>query len=599
MKEIINCGAKIFVALIPSADLFELVEGLYDLGMRNGDLQILFQSKTGAAFCNGIQDEVVCNKRKEIMTGTLGVYLAEWSGSYGQMMEKEIIKEVGSYTAFKCPAFDQGMIIARSITNVVNMGYDYEDAKVLNSYIRRCRFIGCSGTVSISQDTNDRSNQPMYVTNVLLLNNTPSEVYTALYDPSSQNPFEIIREVDWSGKSDKVPSDYRFSLNCPFDETKAEDSSSGLKALYIVCFVFGAFSGIIIFIYWKFIYKSQLEMITCRKLITGQDMVVFIVISIEVFQYFSLGVSPSDSSSLVKSVSEITGINFRSFLYFKGSDFWNLIMIVITICWIFQCISVLIILRSKKVIVLRSYLFNWLDFCSEYLMPIYGEIAFIPIFSVILDTFTCTKSVESGIKNSYNIHDCNTYCWTGSHLSLSILGIITLSVFLPSFLYLRPIWQDKQKTLNIKQNPRYSLYKSIFQIFAVILSKTVFYSNEIVFGFLFSFYLLFYALSLKFYKGYCYGIANLWLIFSIVIAGYSEILYTVSLTSTFGGRYVATALFLGWFILICICGFIQNKYFTAYLYSEPGKDIPEIFEYAFRNSGSKYIDEKQESQDNY
>ena len=599
LQEIIDCGARIFVALIPSADLFELVEGFYDLGMRAGDLQILFQSKTGAAMCSGVADDVICTKRKEVLTGTLGVYMAEWSGSYGKEMEEEIIKEVGTYTAFKCTAFDQGMLMVRSIASVINMGYDYEDPKILNNYMRRSRFVGCSGTVSLSQDTNDRSNQPTYVTNILLVNNTPSEVYTALYDPSSQNPFDILRPAVWTGQTTKVPDDYRFSLNCPFDETKAEDSKAGFKALYIVCFVIGAYSGILILILGKFLYKTKLDMITSKRLITGQDMTIFIVISIEVFQYFSLGVSPSESSSLVRSLSEITAINFKQFLYLEGSEYWNMILVIIILAWIFLSISIMILLRSKKVILFRSNVFNWLDFFSEYVMPIYGEIGFIPILSVILDAFTCTKSIESGITKSYNTHDCNTYCWTGSHLSLSVLAIITLIIFLPSFLIFRPIWQNYQKTLNIKQNHRYSLYKSFYQTIAVILSKTVMLSNEIVFGFLFTFYILAYAASLKFYKGYCYGIANLWLIFSLILAAYSELLYTISITSQFGGQYVAIALFLGWVTLILIGGFIQNKHYNMYLYSEPSKDIPEIFEYAFRKNASKYIDEKQESQDNY
>ena len=598
MQEIIDCGARIFIALIPSADLFELVEGFYDLGMRAGDLQILFQSKTGAAICSGISDIAVCEKRKEILTGTLGVYMAEWSGSYGQEMEKEIIKEVGTYTAFKCTAFDQGMLMVRSIASVINMGYDYEDPKILNNYMRRSRFIGCSGTVSLSQDTNDRSNQPTYVANVLMVNDTPSEVYTALYDPSSQHPFEIIRPVVWTGQTKHIPDDYRFSLNCPFDETKAEDSKAGLKALYIVCFVLATYTGILILMLGKFLYKTKLEMITSKKLITGQDMTIFIIISIEVFQYFSVGISPSDSSSLVRSLSELTSINFTSFLHLEGSDYWNMILVVIILSWIFLSISILILLRSKKVILFRSNIFNWLDFFSEYIMPVYGDLGFIPILSVILDTFTCTKSVESGITKSYNSHDCNNYCWTGSHLSLSILAIITLIVYLPSFLVFRPIWQNYQKTLNIKQYYRYSLYKSFFQTIVVIFSKTVFYSNEVAFGFLFTFSILAYAFSLKFIKGYCYEIANLWLIFSLIVAAYSEFLYTISITSQFDGQYVAVALFLGWVTLGLIGGFIQNKYYHIYLYSEPSKDIPEIFEYAFRNNASKYVAEKQDSLSN-
>ena len=598
MQEIINCGARIFVALIPSADLYQLMEGFYDLGMRNGDLQILLQSKTGGNICDAGLLTEYCDKRKETLSGLVGVYMAEWSGTYGKKMQEAIIPVFGSYTDFKCTAFDQGMLLINTIANVINMGYDYEDATIMNSYMRRIRFVGCSGTVSISQGTNDRSNQPTYVMNLIVKNGTFVEYQTAIYNPSSQNPFETFRPVIWTGDKTEVPDDYRFSLNCPFNEDEAGDSDDGFTALYLICFIFGIYLTIITVLYMKFLHKNSIEMINSRTLITGQDMSMFFFIVIEVFQYFSLGVTPSDSSSIVKSLSDITGINFRSFLRVTGDDYWKLIMVVIILTWCLQAICVMVILRSKRVILLRSSVFNCLDFFSEYILPMYGEICFIPIVSVILDMYTCTKSIKSGLTNSYNDHDCNTYCWQGSHLSFSVLGILTLAVFIPFFIFLRPNWQNNQKSLNIKQNPRYVMCKSIFQMFAIILSKTVFHSDEVVFGYIFTFYILIYACCLRFVQKYSYDICNFWLIISLLITSYTELLYSISLVSTFEGKYVAVTLFIGWVVIGLACAFIQSKYYVSLLYSEPSKNIPEIFEYAFRNNGSKYIDDKQDSQYN-
>lgn len=597
MLGIINSGARVFVALIPSADLYPLMEGFYDLGIRDGDLQILFQSKTGGNICGATLLEEYCLKRRETLNGLVGVYMAEWSGEYGKEMKEAIIPVFGSYTDFKCTAFDQGMIVFRTYATIANMGYDYEDPNVVNSYMRRMRFVGCSGTVSISQGNNDRSNQPTYVMNLIVNNGTFYENSVGIYNPSSQNPYQTFSELIWTGGSTNIPSDYRFSLNCPFNENKATSSKDGYLALYLICFIFGLYLTSIALIYIKFFHNSKIEMITSRTLITGQDMSIFFFIVIEVFQYFSLGITPSDSSSIVKSLSDITGINFRTILKVTGSDYWKLIMVVIIFTWILQAFSVLVILRKRRVIFVRSSLFNFLDFFSEYILPIYGEVCFIPIVSVILDMYTCTKSVESGLTNSYNEHDCNTYCWEGAHLNLSVLGILTLVVFIPFFLYMRPLWQNFQKTLNIRQSSAFTQYKSIFQMFGIILSKTVYHTDDATFSFIFTFYLLTYALCLRFLKRYSYDICNLWLYFSILIAAYSELLYTVSLVSTFNGKYVAVALFIGWIVFGLICAFIQSKYYVALLYSEPSKNIPDIFEYVFRNNQSKYID-KQDSQYN-
>ena len=121
------------------------------------------------------------------------------------------------------------------------------------------------------------------------------------------------------------------------------------------------------------------------------------------------------------------------------------------------------------------------------------------------------------------------------------------------------------------------IIKSVVQLFAVILSKTVAYSSREAFGFIYSGYLAAYATTLIKFKAFNYGIANLWLVITIYISAYGELLYAISVVSTFPGGDVLAALVVG-VILIGIVGYaIQSKKCASYLYTEATKPLPEFF----------------------
>lgn len=582
-----DSGARILIALLASPDYFHIIEGLYDVGFRKGDLQVLSSTVTGGNICGSESDEH-CLKRKELLVGALGTYGAEWIGDYGKEMEQMFIIAFDSFTAFQCTAFDQNMALLRAISEVVKSGFDYEDSQILIKYARQGKFVGCSGTFSISQDSNDRSNAASMLQNVILDNDTVKEIKVVIFDPSSQTPMQIINDIVWCDGTKVMPNDYRFSLNCPFDETKATDSKIGYTVLYIVCFIIALITAIISLIMIKTFFAKNYEEINCKKIMTGQDMIVLIVVIIEIFQYLSLGITPTDSSSIIQTLSEVTGVNFRKFLIVENAAYWNMILISIIVAWLYCLLCLMIILRSKSLVLFRTSIFSILDYFSEYLMPLIGDLSFIPIISVLMNLYVCTLSISNDLTKSYNPHDCNTFCWTGKHLSYSAISFITLAIFIPFSMYLRPLWHSFQTTLNIKPNQKYMILKSSFQIFFIVLSKTVAYSNRYAFGFLYTGMLMAYSLSFIKFKAFNYGIANLWLSVSIFMTSYTELLYSISIVSEFDGNHVLAALICGNIGIVSIGYYIQSRRCISFLYSEPSKSIPEIFKFAFGKNDYKY-----------
>ena len=69
----IDTGARIFILLIEPPSIFYAAEALYDLGLRNGDIQIINSGKVGSGdFSDGSSDEILL-KRRAIYQGAIGV----------------------------------------------------------------------------------------------------------------------------------------------------------------------------------------------------------------------------------------------------------------------------------------------------------------------------------------------------------------------------------------------------------------------------------------------------------------------------------------------------------------------------------------------
>ena len=587
-QHVFNTGGRILIMLAASPDYFYIVEGLYDVGARRGDFQIISSTITGGNVIFASETPENAVKREELLLGALGTYTVEWIGTYGAEMQASYIKIFNQSSQYRCAPFDSAMLMIRSIAGALVNGYDYENPAILNKYIRQTRFTGCSGSVSIAQGTNDRSDQAAILENLYQVNGSWVEAGVAIFNPSNQAPFNIFQKIVWCDGSYNLPNDYRFSQGCPFDTSKAKDSSSGFTVLYIVCFIIALVAILISIFMIKAFANEGHEEISTKKLITAQDMFVFAIIILEIFQYFSLGTVPTDNSSVIDSISEISGVNFQRIITVSGSAYWHMILGTIIALWTWVTLCFTVILRSKRIWCFKSEIFEIIDFISEYVMPTLGDLGFLPIISMLMNLYVCTLCITDELTQSYNSHDCTTYCWTGMHLSYAVVSLISLAIYIPLSLYFRPIWQNYQGTINIRANSRYMIFKSVFQVFIIVFSKTVAYSNRYIFAYLYTGALLAYGIFLMRFKAFNYGVVNLWLYISIFLASYTEFIYAISISTPLNGSSVLGILIAGWVVILGAGYVIQTKRYISYLYSEPSKDIPEIIKEAFKMNKFKY-----------
>lgn len=194
---VIDSKARVVVMLISNPDYLHVCEGLYDLGLRRGDIIPIFFTRTGGVQIFANEDTKNVIKRKEIIQGSFSVYGFEYIGHYGLEIEQKIADAFGEqHTSYKCFSFDAFMLAANGIDFSINRGDDYEDPSVLNKNLRKQRFTGCSGTVSIESRSNNRNNMIISLFNFYHNETTNrfEEVPMATFDSLASIPVTLYQD---------------------------------------------------------------------------------------------------------------------------------------------------------------------------------------------------------------------------------------------------------------------------------------------------------------------------------------------------------------------------------------------------------------------
>ena len=369
------------------------------------------------------------------------------------------------------------------------------------------------------------------------------------------------------------------------------NSTKGFIRAYCICFSIAIVAILFVIYFMKNSVLLNHQELNQKKIITAQDMTIFVVMIVEVFQYIALGVTPSDSSSVIGSLSEYFSINFKKNLVLTGSAFWTYILGIIVFIWIFLLLTLMILLRKTSNSLFKRNFFSQLDFVSEYVMPIIGDLGIIPVISAIFSLYDCTLNPINS-SETYNSHDCNQYCWTGPHLAYSIVSFISLVCYFPVAFYFRPLWQSFESTLNILTNAKYMYSKTVFQVTIIAISKTVAYSDKYTFTFLYTGLILFYAFYISNIKAFNYGIANHWLRISLFFSAFTELLYSISVITSFNSNLLLGVLVIGLVFIFSIGFYLQRKKFETLLVFEASKDLWIIIEDVFGKPANKYRDEK-------
>jgi hypothetical protein len=226
---------------------------------------------------------------------------------------------------------------------------------------------------------------------------------------------------------------------------------------------------------------------------------------------------------------------------------------------------------------------RYLGQISEYLLPIIGDVGFLPIISILLDVFVCdqayTESGDPEMTDSILARDCHENCWTGVHVYYAPMSFIGLVLYVPLAVYSRPIWQEYKVDIHVKAVPLHLMVKTTIQMLYIVLNKTVYRYAETAHAILF---LLFQSSYVYFnYKisGFNYDRVWFWNVLTLIAVLWIATLATLDNNT---GQHIAWVclLFIG-FVGIIVFGLIMQRRYPSMLYRPKPKDSSRIFRFGF------------------
>ncbi|CAG9333810.1 unnamed protein product [Blepharisma stoltei] len=573
-----DTNVRIFVTFQTASSNYQAVEGLYDSGLRSGEIICFFPTKTGGQSTFSTMPAASVVKLANLMNGAISVSAIEYTGTFGNEIKTLMAAYWGNTPSFKATHFDNTFFSAYGLDTTINRGEDFENSTILNRNLRKQRITSASGVISIDSSSNDRSYMVLDILNTYqyVTNSSFVEVIAGNYIPTSSNPIQFYTNLTWPGYTSTTPTDTRTpDSSCPFDESDATTSVKGIAALATICISMALMAILIAIFIWKQYSHSDVKKLTEPKEIQFADSIIFATMIIETFQYINIGPS-FNSDPITGYIGGVFNIDLKNVVSLKGDTYFAFMDVVFTLVG-FWLLMFIILIRTHTGCVEKIWIFKFLSTSAHDIMSILGNLLFLPIMTSLLSVFQCSKSIGDNLEDSYMDIDCNQYCWTGRHLSYAISSIIALLIYFPLAVIYRPVWQSLQLQQNLRCQPKYLLIKSCAQVIFITVNKTLKLVDSIAQGLT---YLLLFSLfifyNLKF-KPYNYDRANMWQVILFICVAWSVLFSSISKAVDTGLIVIMIIKIIGWSALITIGFVLQVKKFPSLLYRPQPQSIAKLF----------------------
>ncbi|CAG9319078.1 unnamed protein product [Blepharisma stoltei] len=581
-QAIVNTEARFIVNLIQVPALFYTLEIFYDMGIRKGDFVTFVATADNILFLE--YDHLYDYKIKETGVPMLTIYGQNWVGMVGKRAYSKIQSEYKvSPAAYACYYYDAAYSISLAIDYLINQGLDYDNPYQASSAIRAQKFVGCTGRVSTDKNSNDRI-LDVFDVKVNEINATSGNVTSYIvgeFHPYSSPMLNIQQPIIYGDGTTVKQDDLRNQNNkCPFPDKSVRVFTKGRILVFGICFGVALISVIITSYIWKAWWNIPIEPLKERQEISVQDLIVEATIGIEFFQFSSMGPDFSPINGFLANISSSLSLNLENILKLENGVFWYIIEVVYgsIILWLILCIVILFRLDEKFP---HISAFRFLAWLADFLMPILGNLCFIPFISMCLNVFVCDQSIGDNFTDSFLAQDCYYFCWKGEHLVYAIFSIIALLLYEPFAVFCRPLWQELQHTLHIHAAPIFLMVKTVVQIIFIVMNKTVKRAETTVHGILYIVIMIAYITFLFIYKPYNYPRVCWWQALSLIGVVWLAILSTISANIQANYLYYFLSLCLGWLLLAFIGIYVQIKKYPSLLFRKKGLDTTNLFKFAF------------------
>lgn len=565
---------RIFIIIV--WDKGPIIEGFYDIGLREGDFISIGDTYT-LSILSGVEEKYL-KKREELMSGSLVVSYKEWNGDLGKQLYSEL-SQIYPSVPLMCLTYDTVSVVKEAIIYMLAKGDDYEDTSRLEYTMRTNKLTGCLGTIYFNTDDNSRASAQFSFQQLRknLTTQTWNLIDVVYLDKYSPQLITSVSTLIWPLNNLTTPDNFRPENLCPFDNYQIVGSQVGKILAFMFALIFIIFSIILSTISTRNYPKDFVEMRE-NKLISFDDMIYSSFFVFQFFQIINLGPEQAAIRNLFNNFQMLLSMDFIGFFQLTTEKFWRLyiFVLVLVMVWIIPCFYMFFQLRRMG----RSQETSWLkNFIKESVFPIIGHIAFVPIFSILMDIYVCKDGISKDLTGSYLNIDCSLFCYQGIHKTYIVLSTFCIFAYLTTAIFLRPFWETCQFSLNLKTKPIYLSFLSIFQVIAVGLEKTLSTVDQNWHGAALSFLIIFFLILTFFLKPYNNKRSSLFQYLSLLLAFWG--VFTSTVFRNYSDSKIWAVVELVGFAVILVIGLLIRDKFPTFLYSEKGKDIAKLFKSQF------------------
>jgi hypothetical protein len=576
-QKVIDSKARIIFLACSAVALPKALNKFSDLGLKKGDIYFAVKNVNFPVLVN--YSDPTFSKRKKFIQGLFSLTSGFFVGETGSFVESELKTKYVSYSRRSCDYFDSFSLGYYGVKSLIIQGKDYEKSSSIMTETRKARFTGCNGSIKVVDYTNLRESE-LYVVSQLRQNGSNFTMNVIInYYPSGSTVFQVMLVPYWN--SEKTPSSVRVNnWGCPFDPNDLKTFKGGLIVIGSVCAVIGIFTFINTLIIWKNFWNKEIQDLSTKEEMSFQDSVALITVFMEFIQIASMGPDLEDLFVVFKTVASAMSYSVEDFVSVKNGIFWYVLgsVIILDGFWILLCIVWFLKLHERFS---SFWLFRFFGWSILNLMPIIGDLMFIPIISTLVNVFLCEESLDGTFDECYLSKDCHQRCWDSKHFPVAVLSGVFILMYQPLAVYFRPLWQELLPLLHVKALPKYLMLKSVFQVVLIILNKTLKKSSPAAHSLVFIAFLALYSFLIVLKDSYNYPRLRLWhrlggigLVFLTLIWIFNEYLYKKKVVWL-------PVLFIGWLCIVIIGLKLQSKRFPSMLFRSANKDIEKIFRWMF------------------
>ena len=554
-----------------------IIEGLYDIGLRKGDIILIGESSLISILEEDIDIKYI-RKRSELIVGSLIVGYKEWEGKLGEQLKNELLKFFND-VSYMCLTYDTVSVVKNAIMHLINYGEDFEDPSTLIETMRIQKFVGCMGNIYFKSDKNYRVSYLISYKQIVY--NQTTEEYTyqefSTINLFSTKLFNYVSEPNWPTGGKSTPSNYIEYSNCGFDDRLVIKSKKAQQMIFIfssvlltLCIAFSVLSQR----YFKNNYRELQE----NQVMNLNDYIFILFFVSEFFELASLGPKNGIFSFALNRTELIAALDLANYFDFNFERFWTLYIIVLIVTYTYIILTLLFLVLSQDFIQ-KNYVLSKLQDLSNVILPLIGHIGFLPLISMLMNIFICEEGLGKDLEESYLERDCTQFCYSGKHRSFVVAGIIATSGFIIISCFLRPYWESIQVSLNLSTKAWYLSVLSVFQALCVFCRKSLKVYSEAAPGFIISILIGILILITFVKKPYNYSRIVVYQITSLVMS-----LWVLSLSSLFvitsGISIMVPLLFIGLFIILCLGLLFSMKHPKLFKLDE-SNPIPGLIRFQF------------------